>query len=86
MLVHAPNAEKAGSVPEANGSFVGPSCVEIGRVVGNLSGLVWETSLVDDVALTFPLPDYQLSELLDAQSQPGARRIDCNCADFVLSD
>lgn len=84
MLVHASDAEKAGSVPETDGSLVGAGCVEIGQVVGNLSGLVRKASLVDDVALTFPLPDYQLSELLDAQSQPGAGLVDCDRANLVL--
>jgi hypothetical protein len=45
-----------------------------------------ESSLVDDIALRFPLPDNHLTQRFDTQSQPCAGVIHCEATYLMLSN
>jgi hypothetical protein len=49
-------------------------------------GFVNVAFLVDDVTLGLPFPDDDLAESFEAETDPGTRGVDGECADFVLTD
>ena len=86
MLLKSSKAEPADFIPEFDLTIVGAGGDEFVFVEVNGLGFVNEALLVDDVTLGLPLPDDDLAESFEAETDPGTGGVDGECTDFVLTD
>jgi hypothetical protein len=86
MLLKSSKVKTTDLIPEFDLAIIGAGGNEFVFVEVNGLGFVNVAFLVDDVTLGLPLPDDDLAESFEAETDPGARGVDGECADFILTD
>lgn len=85
VLLESSQTKPAGLVPYLDPTVVGARGDQFVLIESDGLGLMDEPLLVDYVALGFPLPDDDLPEGLEPETDPCPRGVDGHCADLVLA-